>query len=146
VRTRSLRQAGPGPDRQLTLDEGWLRSSGFPGKGLDPDDLLDAIRVVHRGEALLSPIATKALIDRYHRKAEDGASVRLATLTPRECEILTLVARGMSNNDIATTLLISEHTAKTHVKRTMAKLGARDRAQLVVIAYETGLVQRRTGA
>jgi DNA-binding NarL/FixJ family response regulator len=122
-------------------------ASGFLGKGLDPDELLDAIRVVHRGEALLSPTATKALIDRYHNQADRAgreASIRLAALTPREREVLTLVARGLSNNDIAATLVISEHTAKTHVKRTMTKLDARDRAQLVVIAYESGLVQRRT--
>jgi DNA-binding NarL/FixJ family response regulator len=123
-------------------------ASGFLGKGLDPDELLDAIRVVHRGEALLSPTATKALIDRYHDRANrptDEAAKQLATLTQREREVLTLVARGLSNHDIADALVISEHTAKTHVKRAMAKLGARDRAQLVVIAYESSLVQRRTG-
>jgi DNA-binding NarL/FixJ family response regulator len=122
-------------------------ASGFLGKGLDPDELLDAIRVVHRGEALLSPAATKALIDRYHDRASrtgPEASTGLAVLTPREREVLALVARGLSNNDIAAELVISEHTAKTHVKRTMAKLGARDRAQLVVIAYESGLVQPPT--
>jgi len=122
-------------------------ASGFLGKGLDPDELLDAIRVAYRGEALLSPAATRALIDRYHNRT-DGlsgeAAKQLAGLTPREREVLTLVARGLSNTDIAAALMISEHTAKTHVKRTMAKLGARDRAQLVVTAYETGLVQRRT--
>ena len=103
--------------------------------------------MVHRGEALLSPTATRALIDRYHRQADRAgheASVQLAALTPREREVLTLVARGRSNNDIAAALVISEHTARTHVKRTVAKLGARDRAQLVVIAYESGLVQPRT--
>jgi DNA-binding NarL/FixJ family response regulator len=122
-------------------------ASGFLGKGLDPEELLDAIRVVYRGEALLSPTATKALVDAYHDRADPTrreASGRLAPLTPRESEVLSLVARGLSNNDIAAELVISEHTAKTHVKRTMAKLGARDCAQLVVIAYESGLVQRRT--
>jgi DNA-binding NarL/FixJ family response regulator len=122
-------------------------ASGFLGKGLDPEELIDAIRVVHRGEALLSPTATKALIGEYHdraRLAGREASSRLAPLTPREREVLTIVARGLSNSDIAATLVISEHTAKTHVKRIMAKLGARDRAQLVVIAYESGLVQRQT--
>jgi DNA-binding NarL/FixJ family response regulator len=87
-------------------------------------------------------VASRALIDRYHR-ADREASHELAVLTPREREVLALVARGLSNDGIAADLVISEHTAKTHVKRTMAKLGARDRAQLVVIAYETGLVQRR---
>jgi DNA-binding NarL/FixJ family response regulator len=122
-------------------------ASGFLGKCLDPDELLDAIRVVHRGEALLSPAATKALIDRYHDRvgrSEPEASTGLVVLTPREREVLALVARGLSNTDIAAELVISEHTAKTHIKRTMAKLGARDRAQLVVIAYESGLVQRQT--
>jgi DNA-binding NarL/FixJ family response regulator len=122
-------------------------ASGFLGKGLDPQELLDAIRVVHRGEALLSPTATKALIGRYHDRTDRAGretSMQLATLTQREREVLTLVARGLSNDDIAAALVISEHTAKTHVKRTMAKLGARDRAQLVVIAYESGLVQPRT--
>jgi DNA-binding NarL/FixJ family response regulator len=122
-------------------------ASGFLGKGLDPEELLDAIRVVHRGEALLSPTATKALIDRYHDQGSPTGSepsTELAVLTLREREVLTLVARGLSNNDIAAALVISEHTAKTHVKRTMAKLGARDRAQLVVIAYESGLVHRQT--
>jgi DNA-binding NarL/FixJ family response regulator len=122
-------------------------ASGFLGKGLDPDELLDAIRVVHRGEALLSPVATKALIDRYHNRTDSwtgDAAKHLATLTPREREVLTLVARGLSNSDIAAELVISEHTARTHVKRTMAKLAARDRAQLVVTAYESGLVQPQT--
>lgn len=122
-------------------------ASGFLGKGLDPDELLDAIRVVHRGEALLSPAATKALIHRYHSRTDRHAGERakqLATLTQREREVLTLAARGLSNSDIAAALVISEHTARTHVKRTMTKLAARDRAQLVVIAYETGLVHPRT--
>lgn len=121
-------------------------ASGFLGKGVEPDDLLDAIRVVHRGEALLSPVATKTLIDRYHDRTEgvaEEAATQLATLTEREREVLALVARGLSNDDIAAALVISAHTAKTHVKRIMAKLAARDRAQLVVIAYESGFTQRR---
>lgn len=121
-------------------------ASGFLGKGVEPDDLLDAIRVVHRGEALLSPVATKTLIDRYHDRTEgvaEEAATQLATLTEREREVLALVARGLSNDDIAAALVISAHTAKTHVKRIMAKLAARDRAQLVVIAYESGFMQRR---
>ena len=118
-------------------------ASGFLGKGVDPQELLDAIRVVHHGDALLSPSATQALIDRYHRRPDRGRdpSFQLAALTQREREVLTLVARGMTNGDIAGTLVISEQTAKTHLKRIMAKLNARDRAQLVVVAYESGLVQ-----
>ena len=118
-------------------------ASGFLGKGVDPQELLDAIRVVHHGDALLSPAATQALIERYHRRPGRGhdTSAQLTALTQREREVLTLVARGMSNNDIADRLVISEQTAKTHLKRIMAKLNARDRAQLVVIAYESGLVQ-----
>ena len=115
-------------------------ASGFLGKGLDPDELLDAIRVVHRGEALLSPTATRALIDRYHGQAGRAgheASVQLAALTPREREVLTLVARGRSNNDIAAALVISEHTAKTHVKR-----GSPDRSVGVSVGHRAGSVGR----
>jgi DNA-binding NarL/FixJ family response regulator len=119
-------------------------ASGFVGKGVEPGELIEAIRVVHRGDALLSPTATKALIARFLHQPDRGsrsAPDRLTGLTDREREILTLVAAGMSNEDIAQHLVISVHTAKTHLKRIMAKLGAHDRAQLVVIAYETGLVQ-----
>jgi DNA-binding NarL/FixJ family response regulator len=119
-------------------------ASGFLGKSAEPDELLDAIRTVHRGDALLSPAATKSLIARFlaqpdHSRA--AAPARLAMLTDREREVLTLVAAGMSNDDIAAHLVVSPHTAKTHVNRAMTKLGAHDRAQLVVIAYETGLIQ-----
>lgn len=115
-------------------------ASGFLGKGIEPDELLDAIRVVHSGDALLSPNATKALIDRFlSPSAATNTTASLDSLTPREQEILGLVAAGLSNREIAARLVISEHTAKTHVKRTMSKLGAHDRAQLVVIAYEAGL-------
>jgi DNA-binding NarL/FixJ family response regulator len=119
-------------------------ASGFLGKSAEPEELLDAIRTVHRGDALLSPAATKSLIARFlaqpdHSRA--AAPARLAMLTDREREVLTLVAAGMSNEDIAGHLVVSPHTAKTHVNRAMTKLGAHDRAQLVVIAYETGLIQ-----
>jgi DNA-binding NarL/FixJ family response regulator len=120
-------------------------ASGFLGKGVEPDDLLDAIRVVHGGEALLSPAATKSLVARF--LAQDSYQnpirpERLDALTEREKEVLTMVAAGLPNDEIAIRLVVSPHTVKTHVNRTMTKLGAHDRAQLVVVAYETGLAQR----
>jgi len=118
-------------------------ASGFVGKGTDAAQLMNAIRVVHDGESLLSPIATKALINRYLAPAAPAQAVvpaGLALLTEREVEILLRVARGHSNAVIAQDLVISPHTAKTHVNRMMAKLGSHDRAQLVIIAYETGLI------
>jgi len=119
-------------------------ASGFLGKSAEPDELLDAIRTVHRGNALLSPAATKSLIARFlaqpdHRRT--STPELLATLTDREREVLALVAAGMSNEDIAAQLVVSPHTAKTHVNRAMTKLGAHDRAQLVIAAYEAGLVR-----
>jgi DNA-binding NarL/FixJ family response regulator len=123
-----------------------LRSgaSGFLGKGVEPVELQRAIRLVARGGALLSPGATRALIERFLRgPAQDtgAAADRLAGLTEREREIMIMVAAGLSNDRIAERLGISPATAKTHVNRTQAKLGAHDRAQLVMIAYETGLVR-----
>lgn len=120
-----------------------LRSgaSGFLGKGVEPAALLDAIRLIAGGEALLSPSATKALIARYlagPEPVERALPPRLASLTEREREVLTLVAAGLSNDAIAERLFVSPLTAKTHVNRIMAKLDARDRAQLVVVAYQTG--------
>ncbi|KOG34560.1 response regulator [Streptomyces resistomycificus] len=119
-------------------------ASGFLGKGVEPAQLLDAIRLVAADEALLSPTATKGLIARFLAQASPGAlsdPERLATLTPREREVMTLVATGLSNDLIAERLFVTPVTVKTHANRAMAKLGARDRAQLVVIAYETGLVR-----
>ncbi|MFB8030794.1 response regulator [Streptomyces sp. NPDC056465] len=126
-------------------------ASGFLGKGAEPDELLNAIRVAAAGEALLSPVATKGLIASFLAQAgagtdgPDGAeySERLAALTGREREVLVQVAGGHSNDQIADRLAVSPLTVKTHVNRAMAKLGARDRAQLVVIAYESGLVRPR---
>jgi len=118
-------------------------ASGFVGKGTEAADLMNAIRTVHGGDALLSPRATKALIDRYTAPVEPVALVvpaALALLTEREREILLLVGRGHANGRIADELVISPHTAKTHVNRMMTKLGAHDRAQLVIIAYESGLL------
>ncbi|MEW2452520.1 response regulator transcription factor [Streptomyces parvulus] len=125
-------------------------ASGFLGKGSEPDELLSAIRIAAGGEALLSPAATKGLIARF--LAQDGTAgedrdparaERLDTLTGREREVLVQVAGGHSNDEIAERLAVSPLTVKTHVNRAMAKLGARDRAQLVVIAYESGLVRPR---
>ncbi|MDX6364100.1 response regulator [Streptomyces sp. NPDC058274] len=125
-------------------------ASGFLGKGSEPDELLSAIRIAAGGEALLSPAATKGLIARFLAQgdpADDGRdparSERLGTLTVREREVLVQVAGGHSNDEIAERLEVSPLTVKTHVNRAMAKLGARDRAQLVVIAYESGLVRPR---
>ncbi|MER5202950.1 response regulator transcription factor [Streptomyces sp. NPDC002825] len=127
-------------------------ASGFLGKGAEPEELLGAIRIAHAGEALLSPAATKGLIATFLAQGPgaepvgEGAgarSERLAALTAREREVLVLVAGGLSNDEIAERLDVSPLTVKTHVNRTMAKLGARDRAQLVVTAYESGLVRPR---
>ncbi|MGP3924049.1 response regulator [Streptomyces sp. 8N616] len=126
-------------------------ASGFLGKGAEPEEMLSAIRVAAAGEALLSPAATKGLIAKFlaqpecsdpsEERGEEAA--RLAALTGREREVLVLVAGGLSNDEIAERLAVSPLTVKTHVNRAMAKLGARDRAQLVVIAYESGLVRPR---
>ncbi|MFI1716483.1 response regulator [Streptomyces sp. NPDC053513] len=127
-------------------------ASGFLGKGAEPEELLGAIRIAHAGEALLSPAATKGLIASFLAQAPgadtanaagDARTERLAALTAREREVLVLVAGGLSNDEIAERLDVSPLTVKTHVNRTMAKLGARDRAQLVVTAYESGLVRPR---
>jgi DNA-binding NarL/FixJ family response regulator len=118
-------------------------ASGFLGKGVDPAELLDAIRVVARGDALLSPKATQGLIAKFlanPERTERAQPERLNVLTTREREVLALVATGLANDEIAELLFVSPLTAKTHVNRAMTKLGARDRAQLVVIAYQTGLV------
>ncbi|MDF3300239.1 response regulator [Streptomyces tropicalis] len=119
-------------------------ASGFLGKGARPEDLLDAVRTVAAGDALLSPTATRALITRFLAQpapAQPAGHGRLECLTPRERDVVGLVALGLSNDDIAERLFVSPLTAKTHVNRAMTKLGARDRAQLVVIAYQDGLVQ-----
>ncbi|UZJ31716.1 response regulator [Streptomyces endophytica] len=126
-------------------------ASGFLGKGAEPDEMLGAIRIAAGGEALLSPAATKGLIAKFLAQGsgpgDDGpdgpGAERLATLTGREREVLVLVAGGLSNDEIGEQLAVSPLTVKTHVNRAMAKLGARDRAQLVVIAYESGLVRPR---
>jgi DNA-binding NarL/FixJ family response regulator len=116
-------------------------ASGFLLKDTPPADLLAAIRVVAAGDALLAPRVTRRLIEEFARRPEPAADpAALAALTDREREVLTLVARGLSNAELADRLYVSAATAKTHVSRILAKLQARDRAQLVMLAYESGLV------
>jgi DNA-binding NarL/FixJ family response regulator len=117
-------------------------ASGFLLKDAGPAELLHAIRVVAAGDALLAPRITRRLIAQFtaQRSAAQAAEDRLAVLTPREREVLVLVGQGLSNDEIGAELYLSPATARTHVSRAMAKLGARDRAQLVVIAHQTGLV------
>ena len=122
-------------------------ASGFLLKDTEPVDLLHALRVVAEGEALLAPSITRKLIAEFvarpeHRGTDPGS---LGELTEREREVLALVGCGLSNDEIAGTLVISPATARTHVSRIMTKLHARDRAQLVVVAYESGLVTPRRG-
>jgi DNA-binding NarL/FixJ family response regulator len=123
-------------------------ASGFLLKDSGPAELLHAIRVVAAGEALLAPRITRRLISQFTatRTAHEVAEDRLAVLTQREREVLALVGEGLSNSEIADRLVLSPATARTHVSRAMVKLGARDRAQLVVVAYQTGLVSPTTPA
>jgi DNA-binding NarL/FixJ family response regulator len=119
-------------------------ASGFLVKDVEPEELLQAVRVVARGDALLSPSVTRSLIASgagpgARARAEAAALPGLATLTDREREVVALVAEGLSNDEIAARLVVSPLTAKTHVSRAMIKLAARDRAQLVVLAYAHGL-------
>src|SRR5690348_16922509 len=117
-------------------------ASGFLVKDTEPEELLRAVRAVVDGDALLSPGVTRRLIAEFAaRSKEPEAEGALAGLTEREREVMALVGIGMSNEEIARRLVVSPLTAKTHVSRTMVKLGARDRAQLVVLAYESGLVR-----
>ena len=118
-------------------------ASGFLVKDTEPVDLINAVRVVAAGEALLSPSVTRRLIERFASSVRQPAAVpkQMETLTEREREVMALVGAGLSNDEIAQRLVVSPATAKTHVSRAMVKLGARDRAQLVVLAYESGLVR-----
>jgi response regulator len=133
------------------LDEyafGGLRAgaSGFLLKDTRPAELIEAIRTVASGEAVVSPRITRRMLEMFAGQLPSGATAsgqvdpRIASLTPRETEILCLVARGMSNAEIAAELVVSATTVKTHVGSVLAKLGVRDRVQAVVVAYETGLV------
>ncbi|WP_328540115.1 response regulator transcription factor [Streptomyces sp. NBC_00344] len=117
-------------------------ASGFLVKDTEPEELLRAVRAVVAGDALLSPGVTRRLIAEFAaRSKEPSADPDLAQLTDREREVMALVGLGLSNDEIAGRLVVSPLTAKTHVSRAMVKLGARDRAQLVVLAYESGLVR-----
>jgi DNA-binding NarL/FixJ family response regulator len=119
-------------------------ASGFLLKDTEPGDLLQALRVVMRGDALLSPSVTRQLITEFVARPPDALTgVGLDALTNREREVVALVAHGLSNDEIAAAMVLSPATAKTHVSRAMTKLGARDRAQLVVFAYQAGLVSAR---
>jgi DNA-binding NarL/FixJ family response regulator len=117
-------------------------AAGFLVKDTKPAELIEAVRVVAGGEALLSPSVTRRLIAEFATRAKQPPRAEtLAELTEREREVMALAATGLSNEEIAERLVVSPATAKTHVSRAMVKLGARDRAQLVVVAYETGLVR-----
>jgi DNA-binding NarL/FixJ family response regulator len=125
-------------------------ASGFLGKSVEPEELLDAIRIVARGDSLLSPAATRSLIARFLAApaaptepvtADASAGSVLAALTDREREMVAFAAHGLGNEEIAQRLFLSPLTVKTHLNRAMSKLSVRDRAQLVVLAYQTGLVR-----
>ncbi|MBG6095584.1 response regulator [Nocardioides luteus] len=122
-------------------------AAAFLLKDARPEDLLTAIRTVHAGDSVVAPSTTRRLLEHFAASAPStstpaAAEQRLAVLTEREREVLTLVGRGLSNTEIAETFVVAEATVKTHVGRLLAKTGSRDRVQLVVLAYETGLVGR----
>jgi DNA-binding NarL/FixJ family response regulator len=119
-------------------------AAGFLLKDTEPAELLHAVRVAARGDALLSPAVTRRLIGEFVARPPDRSTARgMENLTRREREVTALAARGLTNEEIAAHMVISPFTAKTHISRAMNKLGARDRAQLVVFAYESGLVEPR---
>jgi DNA-binding NarL/FixJ family response regulator len=133
-------------DDSYVFDAVRFGASGFLVKDIEPAELVHAIRVVHRGDALLAPAVTRTLIEEFALRAKPAVVDRklaalIGALTEREREIVIHVAAGLSNDEIAERLFVSPATAKTHVSRAMIKLGARDRAQLVVLAYESGLVR-----
>ncbi|HLR84786.1 MAG TPA: response regulator transcription factor [Nocardioidaceae bacterium] len=129
---------------QYVFDALRAGASGFLVKDTDPDDVLQALRVAADGDALLSPVITRTLISEFVSRPPDSVSTGgVDALTNREREVVTLVGHGLSNDEIAEHMVVSPTTAKTHVSRAMTKAGARDRAQLVVFAYETGLVKAR---
>ncbi|MFA9429198.1 response regulator [Egicoccus sp. AB-alg2] len=154
--TRTVLQARPDCRvvilTMFDLDEyvvGALRAgaSGFLLKTTPPADLADAVRACHTGEMLFAPTVTRRLVETYvhHPPASGDIPDTLAALTPREIEVLRVIARGLSNAEIAAELYLGEATVKTHVTRIFAKLGLRDRVQAVVLAYETGLVSPGEG-
>jgi len=120
-------------------------ASGFLLKDVSPEHLIAAVRLVRRGDALLAPSITRRLVERFAPRAAPAGGGDLSCLTPRELEVLGLVARGLSNAELAAALTLSEATVKTHVARILAKLRLRDRVQAVVLAYETGLVSPGEG-
>jgi len=120
-------------------------ASGFLLKDVSPEQLIAAVQLVRAGDALLAPSITRRLVERFApRAAEAAPGPDLSALTPRELEVLGLIARGLSNAELATALTLSEATVKTHVTRILTKLGLRDRVQAVVLAYESGLVRPAT--
>lgn len=150
--TRRITALGPRPhvlmlttfdDDALVYDAMRAGASGFLLKEIPPEQLVAGIRVIAAGEALLAPAVTRRLIEQFVRRPRPGAArpQPLAELTDRELEVLRLVARGLSNAEIARKLFLGEATIKTHITRTLSKLGIRDRVQAVVLAYESGLVQ-----
>ena len=156
--TRQLARSGQDGPRVLILttfdldeyvyDALCAGASGFLLKDVTAERLFDAVRVVAAGEALLAPTVTRRLISEFARQrpgAPGPATAQLAALTPRETQVLRLVAEGLSNPEIAARLVVSEETVKTHVSRVLSKLGLRDRTQAVVTAYESGLVVPRSG-
>jgi DNA-binding NarL/FixJ family response regulator len=120
-------------------------ASGFLLKDVSPEHLVAAVRLVRCGDALLAPSITRRLVERFAPRSAGAGGADLAVLTPRELEVLGLVARGLSNAELAAALTLSEATVKTHVGRILAKLQLRDRVQAVVLAYETGLVSAGQG-
>ncbi|MEZ0065814.1 DNA-binding NarL/FixJ family response regulator [Streptacidiphilus sp. MAP12-20] len=150
--TRRILADGPGETRVLILTTYDLDhyvyaaltagASGFLLKDVTPEHLVSAVRLVQSGDALLAPTITRRLIERFAPKDEEKSTVHrdLSELTPRELEVLRLLATGLSNAELAERLTLSATTVKTHVARILAKLGLRDRVQAVVLAYETGLV------
>ncbi|TQS44651.1 response regulator transcription factor [Cryptosporangium phraense] len=155
--TRRILGAGPGGPRVLMLTTFDLDryvyaalsagASGFLLKDVTPEQLTAAVRLVRTGDALLAPAITRRLVERFARRDEAASAVHrdLAALTPRELEVLRLLARGSSNAELASSLSLSEATVKTHVARILGKLQLRDRVQAVVVAYETGLVSPGEG-
>ena len=150
--TRRLLAGGGGP-RVLILttfdadeyvyDAMKAGASGFLLKDVRPEQLADAVRTVAAGDALLAPAITRRLVEQFVRRPPPGSArpTELAQLTERELDVLVLVARGLSNNEIASALFLTEATVKTHLTHILAKLSLRDRVQAVVVAYESGLVQ-----
>ncbi|WP_433185483.1 response regulator [Actinoallomurus sp. CA-150999] len=150
--TRRILAAGPDAPRVIILTTFDLDryvyaalsagASGFLLKDVSPEHLVAAVRLVRSGDALLAPSITRRLVERFARRDEQAATLHrdLSTLTPRELDVLRLLARGLSNAELAGRLHVSDTTVKTHVARILSKLGLRDRAQAIVVAYETGLV------